>query len=483
MDKLKQTLQVVMDFIKKHPLTSAVMAVMLLGMISFYWPTSVQAAAFRKTMASRNAQVNKIRDLMNTRVEIPPNNPDDPPTELALAVNEAANAQLKKVFAEMEGEYKGIVKIATDFNKKGHDLMLAGLFPEPLDNSKPFEARTAYIKAFETMYQSLNARMPMAKESIDKMVKDEETTYKRTVFTETLTPAQAVELARGQAKKIEDKQKEIAFASHIYAEPIVINTTTGTWQTGPFQLGDWAKPGGKPDMFDIWEGQMQLWIQQDLIKAIRMVNQMDDTTQNVTRLPIKQLISIIVKPGYVGHTPPNPSGASAAAPVDAATDAPPPDGAPPAASATSVRKLPDDYAVSITGRKTNPVYDVRHVVLSVLINSREIPKLLNAINNVNFMTVISTGTTNVDEFQMLSQGYYFGQGVDVVRLDLTIESIWLRSWLTGHESEAAAAQLTPPQPFDRGWLPDDVRWFLGIKPRAKGYVPKANIGATATPPM
>lgn len=477
MNKVKDFLRLAGQFIKAHPLTSAVMALMLAGLISFSWPTGAQAAAFVKEISNKgNAQIGKVKQLMRTPVEIPASKPDDPPEQLNLAVNAAANEKLKDIFSKMEGEYVEIAKAAAAFNKQGHELMLPGLFPEPLDNSKPFEARNAYIKAFEKMYAELGAHMPLKKEEVDKLVKEEEQTYKKTLFVESLTASQAQELSQNQAKKVVAKQQEIAYASHIYAEPIVINTTTGVWQPGPFHIGDWAKPGGKPDMYDIWEGQVQLWIQQDLIKAVKNVNKMDEPGKSVNDLPIKQLISIIIKPGYVGMAAPGAS--SAAPPADGS--APPAEGAP--APTGAVRKLPDDYSVSITGRKTNPVYDVRHATLSVLINARDIPQLLNAISAVNFMSVINSSITNVDEYTLFNQGFYFGEGVSVVRLDLIIESIWLRSWLAGHESEDAAAKLTPPQPFDRGYMPDDIRFALGLKPRAKGYVPKANLGAGSGAP-
>jgi hypothetical protein len=98
------------------------------------------------------------------------------------------------------------------------------------------------------------------------------------------------------------------------------------------------------------------------------------------------------------------------------------------------------------------------------------------------MSVIGAAVTNVDEYTLFNQGFYFGEGVSVVRLDLSIESVWLRSWLAGHESEDAAAKLTPPQPFDRGYMPDDIRFTLGLRPRAKGYVPKANMGESSNKP-
>ena len=56
-----------------------------------------------------------------------------------------------------------------------------------------------------------------------------------------------------------------------------------------------------------------------------------------------------------------------------------------------------------------------------------IPAFLETLREINFMTVIKAEITDLDEYEMLQQGYVYGYK-DVVRADLIIESLWFRNW-------------------------------------------------------
>ena len=43
-------------------------------------------------------------------------------------------------------------------------------------------------------------------------------------------------------------------------------------------------------MDEIWEGQMGLWMQQDIVEVIARMNEVWNPEQNVTTAPIKRLI-------------------------------------------------------------------------------------------------------------------------------------------------------------------------------------------------
>jgi hypothetical protein len=131
-------------------------------------------------------------------------------------------------------------------------------------------------------------------------------------------------------------------------------------------------------------------------------------------------------------------------------------------------RLPDDFTASPTGRESNPIYDVRHAVLTVIIDSSRIPQLLNALSSVNFMTVIGMDVEDVDEYEALREGFYYGSD-DTVSLDLTIETLWLRSWTAGHLTEQIAADNN--EQFNEGLMPDEIRYKLGLPVRSSNFIP------------
>ena len=109
------------------------------------------------------------------------------------------------------------------------------------------------------------------------------------------------------------------------------------------------------------------------------------------------------------------------------------------------KEVPDDFSVSHTGRRSNHLYDVRHARLTVDVESRRLPELINALSRTNFMAVLMVTITDVDEHEMLRQGYLYGR-TDVVQAELLIETIWMRSWTT---------EL----------MPQEIRYQLGVDKR------------------
>ena len=104
---------------------------------------------------------------------------------------------------------------------------------------------------------------------------------------------------------------------------------------------------------------------------------------------------------------------------------------------SGLTSTPDQAAES-----PNNIYDVRHARVLMIVDYQQLPKLFDAINSVNFMTVLDCKIQDVDEYQAMLEGYVYGSG-DAVRVDMLVESIWLREW-------------TVP------WMPSSVKQELGI---------------------
>lgn len=234
----------------------------------------------------------------------------------------------------------------------------------------------------------------------------------------------------------------------------------------PFQIAAWSFADSPPKPDQLWEGQVQLWIMRDIMQAIANLNRVEQgievaqadgttSTKPATALnsPVKRLLRLETLPGYVGlHTiggvfdeqgdsaALNPTGrfggrggfgdeggfgAGGSAGRDSAsvyTD-PPLERKP----KKPTERAEDHFGISPTGRVSNAVYDVRHTRLIIDIQWDKLPALMQALRELNFMTVVKAEVQDIDEYEVLRQGYVYGQS-DVVRADLLIESLWFREW-------------------------------------------------------
>jgi len=179
-----------------------------------------------------------------------------------------------------------------------------------------------------------------------------------------------------------------------------------------------------PSPREMWYAQVSLWIQQDFVRAVRMLNEafarnLGDKPANVTTLPVKRIVELRVL-GYI-----TPTGALLeipAAGVQSAT------GAGGAASPAA------EAGPSLTGRKSDEQFDVVRFTTTVVVDQRYLTQLIDAVTRVNFYQCIDLDftTQNTDE---RAAGYYYGPD-PVVRATLTFE---------GYMARKIYKELMPPE--------------------------------------
>ena len=101
----------------------------------------------------------------------------------------------------------------------------------------------------------------------------------------------------------------------------------------------------------------------------------------------------------------------------------------------------------MTGRISNELYDVVLVDVSLIVAKDNLAVTLEELVSGRFLAIRDLDLSRADVYEALQQGFLYGN-VPVVRLDLTIETIWLRSWT-------------------KMFMPDSVRAALGIEPEKK----------------
>ncbi|MFK7788783.1 MAG: hypothetical protein AB8C95_04715 [Phycisphaeraceae bacterium] len=255
----------------------------------------------------------------------------------------------------------------------------------------------------------------------------------------------------------------------------------------PFQIAPWAFADQPPTPDQLWEGQVQLWVMRDIMIAINQTNRVGqkvkvvgpdgvirEQSANVTNSPIKRLLELKTLTGYVGlhntgaalggvvedtgfGASPVLGGGAFAGPGDA--------GSAPGTNTPSVYptvpteligalspkqtsdRAAEHFGITPTGRISNSVFDVRHTQLVIDIEATELPAFLESLRQTNFMTVIKSEITDLDEYELLKEGYVYGHN-DVVRASLVIESLWFRNWTEEFMPKIVKEKLLIIQPVN-----------------------------------
>ena len=208
---------------------------------------------------------------------------------------------------------------------------------------------------------------------------------------------------------------------------------------------------------ELYDWHWNWWIAEDIIAAIARANTRPDGTPiPVISAPVKRLVSVTTLSPAVGAAQQgNNAGRGGAgrtvrgnnARGSAAAGSGPsgPLGEPNVSLDVAVQP---DYAVSLTGRKTNALFDVRTVEVVVVVETAMLPALVDALAQENFVTITDLSLRPDSAFKAAEFGYMFG-AEPVSRVRLTLETIWFRKW-------------TAP------WMPQPVRDALGIQAAAGG---------------
>ncbi len=455
----------VMGWIKSNLLTVVSVMLMLVSIGVIGWSIMHGGAAAETASADLNKMVTKLDGYSRVSVPFPPADVDAPPEEITgVTINPATLKRLDDVYGKMTREYEQVIGPILAHNKRGHDLLVPGVLPITDASHLRHEARTAYRVAFEDMMEPyeesrpdaarLNAIGPLNPAELQFELQRVEEGYRPLGLGATgtntggLTEADRKALDEQKSQRAQEMLVERARQAHIYAD-------TNIQSPGfPFQVGAWSLATGLPTLKQIWDGHQELWVQQDIVRAIGVANTVDQPDSSVIESPVKRLISVTVIPGNVGTTTmggmgtagedkstASGSGGGYGAGYGAGPGAGPGAGyadpgmggtpgaaaAPVAAAGSPDQPLNVNFHTGPSGRVSNAIYDVIHARVVMVVDYQQLPQLFDAISEVNFMTVLDCQVQDVDEYAALLEGYVYGSG-DAVRVDMLIETIWLRDW-------------------------------------------------------
>ncbi|MCK4340912.1 MAG: hypothetical protein KAY37_04225, partial [Phycisphaerae bacterium] len=201
----------------------------------------------------------------------------------------------------------------------------------------------------------------------------------------------------------------------VYAEA---EPARSSFHISPIIAGD--RP---PQPLDIWYAQVGLWIQTDVVNAIRKLNEeaaaeLDEGKAHVANMPVKRLVDVQVF-GYVTSKGQPVSFERVIKGGSSSGSAPP----------------------SFTGRLSDEQFDVVRFAVIVIVDQRDLLKLVDRVIRENFYQLVGLQYTAVSRVK--DDGLYFYGEAPTVKATLNFE---------GYMSRKVYEAMMPPK----------VREALGI---------------------
>ncbi len=371
----------------------------------------------------------QLRQIQNARVSyvIPSLLPEERPVELARqAPNAALTAWVKEQRDRRAAEASGVMRRAVEFNRRGHRPLVQGLFPDPpSDATQQLRLKGELLNLlagdssgdrpslYETLFAEIGAGSPPSPERVFESVRDVEERERERLLADSptgqLTAEQQAKLTEQLVNRRIGEYQRRAREISVYADLTSLDRTGFDKRSSllpPPRVTD-AQGGALPDVAELFQWQWDAWLVGDLLSAVARANTSPDgDRQDVENAVVKRIEKISVEdlPLYGDAKLPRLSAPEGSVPLDRST--------------------------SVTGRvssETNKLYDVRRAKMTVVVSSERLPVFLDALGQTNMITVLSVNLSEVDVWADLQKGYFYGRE-PVVRAELELETLWLRSW-------------------------------------------------------
>lgn len=408
-----------MELVKKNIASIVCGVVVVLALVALFWPISGWVSNLQTSVNnSKKNYADKMQALMSAPRKLPitnalDSNAEQPalkqfPTEQVIKLGEEVKDQVQKQAQEM---------LQATIQRNRHEPILPMSVTHPPD---PFQFQRAYLQylgvwppddpkapTIKTLLNSVtppNAKEIKAEEN--RMWKDD-FEGKLILINGVATNKPQIDAQFNQAKeKLPEKmRRERAEQYKIYLDPDAIDIAGN--------LGPDVTKQATPEQ--MWYAQNMLWIDQDVCAAIAQINA---KAQNIMDAPVKQLLKISIDDTDKQYITISNSGAPT--------------------SGDSAVTLTDDmiagkaFAVSETGRVSNPVYDVIHFRVEMNVDARKVPEIVAQLQRGRLITVFTCDTNSVDARSAVDQGYVYGEA-PVVNLKMMCEELFMRGWTVGKD--------------------------------------------------
>lgn len=399
---------------KANPVIVASVAVMALAPAAAWWFSADIHAASDEAAGRRSQEMASLEKLERTSVEI--TLPGQAPEQKVGVVNQKTVDAYRRLADRLKGDALEVQKSALARNQAGRDRLLVPVTVDT-DNTNLIAETVfdAVMKRAADVLKAARAGMPPSDQGlVDQLQRrqDQFVAAERKADRKSLNAEQLGRLQESLLDKRLQLYADAASNVSFYADIADLGL--------PADPGEAGTPPSEARMF-LW--QWRLWVIEDIVNAAAAANK---PYRSVMDSPVKRIISVSVREEALAKAP---AADAAAAPSG---EAPPEGGeaAPAPAFAPIDPKAPVayDFRKSMTGRVSNPLYDVRYATVRMVVSTSAIPEVVNAFARQNLMTVVNLRVRPADAFEAAEDGFIYGAD-PVSEVDMSIESVWLRPWL------------------------------------------------------
>ncbi|MCA9282340.1 MAG: hypothetical protein H6812_00920 [Phycisphaeraceae bacterium] len=398
----------------------------------------------KKIREKVSADVRQAESSLNAKVTytIPQSVPGEKEINVSLVPNATANARAKELLEQVVADSAEVREIVVSHNSKGKDgqLLIGGpgspdrLFPEPAGESQRVSLLEKLHKSRPQTYQKMLAdhgagAPPNAENVLARLVaaRDEEVSRILSTRVEQKLTAEEEQQIRERLSAMRvERYRTDARSLSFYATNAIFDPPL-EWNSRDL-----------PEMDLAWDWQHTYWMHCDIFDAIEKANTNPRTgvRETVEYAPVKRVESIRIRPLFAPKDDRGGPNTGEPAPTETVAE-------------DLTQAIAPDYSERHTGRiawpsKPNGFFDIREAEVTLIADSASLPRIIDAFNSTNFMTVASTTIVDHDAHADLASGYYYG-AADLVRVRLTLETIWIRAWV-------------------KRFMPPVVRERLGVAP-------------------
>ncbi len=395
----------ILNFLKTHwiSLTSSVVSLLAIGALVLGMTSKAVTEEMQKVVSGA-AEIQSLKG--------------DPKNQEMINAEEE---RLKK----FKDQYEAAIKVAASINER--KVLMDGVFPTPRSDEVRYRFQEAYRTRIARLPSEMNAGGPPSVQELQDAADEIADEKRRKGFDEPEpgggppkppappipgqrpedrpptggpTPTgQPIEKAPGLAEEAARRAAiRKALSIQLYAEAY-----------GPrnaFQVSSIATMTEPPAADDMWYAQVGLWIQEDVVRAIREVNEetaskLDPKEANVGRMPIKRLLAIRL-PGYVTSTGAlikfegvrDPGGGGATVPPTPA--------------------LSNELKQVFTNRIGDENFDLVRFTVVAMVDQRNLLKLPDRLTRVNFYQLVDIDYTTQLPSGAEEAAFHYGDGPVVV---------------------------------------------------------------------
>jgi len=362
-------------------------------------------------------------------------------TSETRAPNEAVTEFYKSKRAARTNQVREVVSSAVQRNRGEHEVLLPELLPNQSDKRRRDRLTQDFAdmllgtqnraSAYRRQLDRINAGEPLDPDDLAAIVGDYDTQERERLLAEGVadpTPEQLEDLRKRLVLRRLGAIARQAEDLSVYASDRAILAPVEDPAFSPMPLPNVQDVPAE----DLFRWQWDYWVVQDVLGAIARANSDATGPTAVPDSVVKKINRIMIQmPDFSG-----PGGGE----EDSSDDG---FGSSYGSSSPSAGAA-GPWKSSHTGRlgTTPEGMDVRMVRLDAVVAPARLPILIQALGEQNFMTVTSVKITDIDAWEDLKKGYYYGPE-HVARAVIDIETVWLREWT-------------------KEFMPDELRETLGI---------------------